>query len=80
MSMWTSLRDSVITPTLAAQVTDYTGIQIPTSTSGAAAPSGATGVGGVPNKNPSIFSSLTSSTGLLIVSGLLLLLLFKMRH
>ena len=88
MSMWTSLRDSVEKVGVAT-VKGMTGVSlaplasnsaqgiIPAST---AAPSGAVALGGVPNKNPSIFGAggMTTQTMLLIFGGILVLIfMFK---
>ncbi len=63
MSWFTSLRDSVITPSLVSSVNSATGLNLQTSsTASSAAPSGAVGLGGVPNQNPGIFSSVGTNT------------------
>lgn len=95
MSIWTSLRDSVESG-VGAAVHSATGLSLtPALSVGAggtphpttapvgavsAAPSGAVGLGGLPNKNPSIFSvqGMTTQT-MLLIGGAVLLLLFMFK-
>jgi hypothetical protein len=97
MSIFTTLRDNVIKPAVAAVAAPFTGgasLAVAAADRAApagslnfggsgtsAAPAGGVGAGGVPNKNPSIFSNVSNQTLLLIAAGLgVLLLVLRMRR
>jgi hypothetical protein len=97
MSWFTTLRDNVIKPAVGAVLAVPTGgasLAVVAADAAAkpgslnfggsgtsAAPSGSVGSGGVPNKNPGIFSTVSNQTLLLVAAGLLGVLLFiRMRR